>query len=46
MDGPLWDINCGGLLRDLLVAEQYGYRDGAFTGARKGLHPHARDVAA
>jgi transcriptional regulator with PAS, ATPase and Fis domain len=34
--GPFIAVNCGGLPRDLLVSELFGYADGAFTGARKG----------
>jgi len=29
-------INCGGLPRELLQSELFGYADGAFTGAKKG----------
>lgn len=34
--GPFIALNCGGLPRDLLASELFGYADGAFTGARKG----------
>ncbi|MBI4694499.1 MAG: sigma-54-dependent Fis family transcriptional regulator [Gammaproteobacteria bacterium] len=34
--GPLVNLNCGGLSRDLLASELFGYADGAFTGARRG----------
>jgi transcriptional regulator of acetoin/glycerol metabolism len=35
-DGPFVALNCGGLTRELLASELFGYADGAFTGARKG----------
>jgi len=35
-DGPFVALNCGGLSRDLLASELFGYTEGAFTGARKG----------
>ena len=35
-DGPFVALNCGGLSRDLLASELFGYAQGAFTGARKG----------
>ncbi|ASC67305.1 sigma-54-dependent Fis family transcriptional regulator [Achromobacter denitrificans] len=34
--GPFMVLNCGGLSRELLASELFGYADGAFTGARKG----------
>jgi transcriptional regulator with PAS, ATPase and Fis domain len=34
-NGPLIALNCGGLPRDLLASELFGYVDGAFTGARR-----------
>lgn len=34
-DGPFVAVNCGGLSRDLLASELFGYVDGAFTGARR-----------
>jgi len=33
--GPFVALNCGGLPRDILVSELFGYVDGAFTGARR-----------
>ncbi len=35
-DGPFVALNCGGLSRELLASELFGYTDGAFTGARRG----------
>jgi len=34
--GPFVALNCGGLSRELLASELFGYAEGAFTGARKG----------
>jgi DNA-binding NtrC family response regulator len=34
-DGPFLDLNCGGLNRELLESELFGYKQGAFTGAHK-----------
>jgi len=34
-NGPFVVLNCGGLPRDLLASELFGYIDGAFTGARR-----------
>ncbi|WP_235993658.1 sigma-54-dependent Fis family transcriptional regulator [Paraburkholderia solitsugae] len=34
-DGPFVALNCGGLPRDLLSSELFGYAEGAFTGARR-----------
>jgi len=33
--GPFVALNCGGLPRDLLASELFGYVDGAFTGAKR-----------
>src|SRR5690349_3022895 len=33
--GPFVALNCGGLPRELLASELFGYVDGAFTGARR-----------
>ena len=35
-DGPFVPVNCGGLSRELLASELFGYAEGAFTGARRG----------
>jgi transcriptional regulator with PAS, ATPase and Fis domain len=34
-EGPFIAVNCGGLPRELLASELFGYADGAFTGARR-----------
>jgi sigma-54 dependent transcriptional regulator, acetoin dehydrogenase operon transcriptional activator AcoR len=33
---PFVAVNCGGLPRELLASELFGYMEGAFTGARRG----------
>ncbi|MCW2249038.1 transcriptional regulator of acetoin/glycerol metabolism [Azospirillum fermentarium] len=33
---PFVPLNCGGMTRELLASELFGYVDGAFTGARRG----------
>ena len=33
--GPFVALNCGGLPRDILASELFGYVDGAFTGAKR-----------
>lgn len=34
-EGPFLDLNCGGLNRELLESELFGYKQGAFTGAHR-----------
>jgi len=34
--GPFVPLNCGGMTRDLLASELFGYVEGAFTGASRG----------
>ncbi len=34
--GPFVPLNCGGMTRELLASELFGYAEGAFTGARRG----------
>lgn len=43
--GPFVAINCGGLPRDLLASELFGYGDSAFTGARRGGMPGKIEAA-
>jgi transcriptional regulator of acetoin/glycerol metabolism len=38
-------LNCGGLARELLASELFGYVEGAFTGARKGGMPGKIEAA-
>jgi transcriptional regulator of acetoin/glycerol metabolism len=33
--GPFVTVNCGGLPRDILASELFGYVEGAFTGAKR-----------
>ncbi|RST74398.1 sigma-54-dependent Fis family transcriptional regulator [Siminovitchia acidinfaciens] len=42
---PFIAINCGGVPRDLLGSELFGYEDGAFTGARRGGTPGKFELA-
>ncbi len=35
-NGPLVTLNCGGLSRELITSELFGYVEGAFTGAVRG----------
>ena len=34
--GPFVPLNCGGLPRDLIASELFGYEKGAFTGGKQG----------
>jgi len=43
--GPLVPLNCGGLPRDLIASELFGYEKGAFTGADAGGRPGKIEVA-
>ncbi len=36
LKGPFIAINCGGIPKELLQSELFGYEEGSFTGARKG----------
>ena len=43
--GPFVAINCGGIPRDLIESELFGYAEGAFSGARKGGNPGKFELA-
>ena len=45
IDKPFIALNCGGLPRDLLNSELFGYVEGAFTGAKKGGAPGKFELA-
>ncbi len=34
--GPFVSVNCGAIHRELVQSELFGYKEGAFTGARRG----------
>ncbi|VTZ51640.1 Sigma-54-dependent Fis family transcriptional regulator [Methylocella tundrae] len=38
-DGPFVPVNCGGMARDLIASEIFGYDKGAFTGADENGRP-------
>lgn len=42
---PLIKISCGAIPATLLESELFGYKEGAFTGARKGGKPGAFELA-
>jgi transcriptional regulator with PAS, ATPase and Fis domain len=42
---PFVALNCGGLSRELLASELFGYVDGAFTGARRSGMPGKIEAA-
>lgn len=44
-DGPFVALNCGGLSRELLASELFGYVSGAFTGARRSGMPGKIEAA-
>lgn len=43
--GPFVALNCGGLPRELLASELFGYVNGAFTGARRSGMPGKIEAA-
>jgi len=44
-DGPFVAVNCGALPRELVQSELFGYRGGAFTGARNRGHTGKLELA-
>ncbi len=44
--GPFIAVNCGGIPRELIGSELFGYVEGAFTGAKKGGNPGKFELAA
>jgi len=44
-NGPFIAINCAALPRELIESELLGYKDGAFTGARRGGHAGKLELA-
>jgi len=38
-------INCGGIPKNLIESELFGYEEGAFTGAKRGGHPGKFELA-
>ena len=42
---PFIAINCGGIPKNLIESELFGYEDGAFTGAKKGGMPGKFELA-
>ena len=43
--GPFISVNCGAIPDNLIESELFGYREGAFSGARKGGKPGKFELA-
>jgi len=43
--GPFLAVNCGAIPRELIGSELFGYKEGAFTGAKKGGSPGKFELA-
>lgn len=43
--GPFVSVNCGAIPDNLIESELFGYREGAFSGARKGGKPGKFELA-